>query len=91
MAAGSGARGRLAGLTVRAAAAEARVSSGLVFFQFGDRDELLVALLEGPTPEERILSAIRHAVKLHRVRHRSGDRALKSAGGTHHLPFFFAR
>lgn len=40
------ARERLAGLTGRAVAAEAGVSSGLVFFHFGDRDGLLVALLE---------------------------------------------
>lgn len=73
-------RERLAGLTGRAVAAEAGVSSGLVFFHFGDRDGLLVALLEwllevtvvgpelpalleGRTPEERMLSAIRRDVE----------------------------
>lgn len=74
------ARERLAGLTGRAVAAEAGVSSGLVFFYFGDRDGLLVALLEwlleitvvgpelpalleGRTPGERMLSAIRRDVE----------------------------
>lgn len=74
------ARERLAGLTARAVAAEAGVSSGLVFFHFGDRDGLLVALLdwllevtvvgpelpallEGRTPEERMMSAIRRDVE----------------------------
>jgi TetR/AcrR family transcriptional repressor of bet genes len=74
------ARERLAGLTGRAVAAEAGVSSGLVFFHFGDRDGLLVALLrwlleatligpemasllEGRTPGERMLSAIRRDVE----------------------------
>lgn len=74
------ARERLAGLTVRAVAAEAGVSSGLVFFHFHDRDGLLVALLEwlleltvvgpelpalleGRTPEARMLSAIRRDVE----------------------------
>lgn len=82
------ARERLAGLTGRAVAAEAGVSSGLVFFHFGDRDGLLVALLEwllevtvvgpelpalleGRTPGERMLSAIRRdAERLPRQRDR---------------------
>lgn len=40
------ARERLTGLTVRQVAAEAGVSPGLVFFHFGSKDALLVALLE---------------------------------------------
>jgi TetR/AcrR family transcriptional regulator, transcriptional repressor of bet genes len=40
------ARERLTGLTAQAVAAEAGVSKGLVFFHFGNRDALLVALLE---------------------------------------------
>lgn len=36
----------LAGLTTRAVAAEAGVSQGLVFFHFGNREALLVALLD---------------------------------------------
>lgn len=40
------ARERLTGLTVRAVAAQARVSSGLVFFHFQSREALLVALLD---------------------------------------------
>jgi AcrR family transcriptional regulator len=40
------ARERLTGLTAQAVAAEAGVSKGLVFFHFGNRDGLLVALLE---------------------------------------------
>jgi AcrR family transcriptional regulator len=40
------ARERLTGLTAQAVAAEAGVSKGLVFFHFGSRDGLLVALLE---------------------------------------------
>ncbi|HEU0053758.1 MAG TPA: TetR family transcriptional regulator [Longimicrobium sp.] len=40
------ARERLTGLTAQAVAAEAGVSKGLVFFHFGSRDALLVALLE---------------------------------------------
>jgi TetR/AcrR family transcriptional regulator, transcriptional repressor of bet genes len=40
------ARERLTGLTAQAVAAEAGVSKGLVFFYFGNRDALLVALLE---------------------------------------------
>ena len=73
------ARERLTGLTARRVAAEAGVSSGLVFFHFGSRDALLVALLEwllemtlvgpellelleGRTPGERMLSAIRRDV-----------------------------
>lgn len=39
-------RDRLTGLTAQAVAAEAGVSKGLVFFHFGNRDGLLVALLE---------------------------------------------
>lgn len=39
-------RERLAGLTSRAVAAEARVSQGLVFFHFRNRKALLLALLE---------------------------------------------
>jgi TetR/AcrR family transcriptional repressor of bet genes len=39
------ARERLTGLTAQAVAAEAGVSKGLVFFHFGNRDGLLVALL----------------------------------------------
>src|SRR5688572_6854635 len=39
------ARERLTGLTAQAVAAEAGVSKGLVFFHFGNRDALLVALL----------------------------------------------
>lgn len=38
-------RERLTGLTAQAVAAEAGVSKGLVFFHFGNRDGLLVALL----------------------------------------------
>jgi AcrR family transcriptional regulator len=40
------ARTRLTGLSARAVADEAGVSKGLVFFHFGSRDGLLVALLE---------------------------------------------
>ena len=40
------ARERLGGVTARAVAAEARVSSGLVFFYFESIDNLLVALLD---------------------------------------------
>ena len=40
------ARERLTGLTAQAVAAEAGVSKGLVFFHFGNRDGLLVALLD---------------------------------------------
>ena len=40
------ARERLTGLTVRAVAAQAGVSTGLVFFHFQSRDALLVALLD---------------------------------------------
>jgi AcrR family transcriptional regulator len=40
------ARERLTGLTAQAVAAEAGVSKGLVFFHFGNRDGLLVELLE---------------------------------------------
>ena len=40
------AREGLAGVTARAVAAEARVSSGLVFFHFGEKDALLAALLD---------------------------------------------
>ncbi|HEX6745777.1 MAG TPA: TetR/AcrR family transcriptional regulator [Longimicrobium sp.] len=40
------ARERLTGLTAQAVAAEAGVSKGLVFFHFGSRDALVVALLE---------------------------------------------
>jgi TetR/AcrR family transcriptional regulator, transcriptional repressor of bet genes len=40
------ARERLTGLTAQAVAAEAGVSKGLVFFYFGSRDGLLVALLD---------------------------------------------
>ena len=36
----------LAGVTARAVAAEAGVSSGLVFFHFGEKDALLAALLD---------------------------------------------
>jgi len=74
------ARERLTGLTAHAVAAEAGVSKGLVFFHFGNRDGLLVALLEwllrvtlvapevselldGQTPAERMLSAIRRDVE----------------------------
>jgi AcrR family transcriptional regulator len=74
------ARERLTGLTAQAVAAEAGVSKGLVFFHFGNRDGLLVALLEwlltvtlvapevrelldGQTPAERMLSAIRRDVE----------------------------
>jgi TetR/AcrR family transcriptional regulator, transcriptional repressor of bet genes len=74
------ARDRLTGLTVQAVAAEAGVSKGLVFFHFGNRDALLVALLEwllaitlvgpempesmeGGTPAERMLSALRRDVQ----------------------------
>lgn len=74
------ARERLTGLTAQAVAAEAGVSKGLVFFHFGNRDALLVALLEwllaitlvgpempesieGRTPAERMLSAIRRDVQ----------------------------
>jgi TetR/AcrR family transcriptional repressor of bet genes len=74
------ARERLTGLTAAAVAAEAGVSKGLVFFHFGNRDGLLVALLtwllditlvgpemterlEGQTPAERMLSAIRRDVE----------------------------
>lgn len=39
-------RERLGGLTTRAVAAEAGVSNGLVFFHFGTREGLLVALLD---------------------------------------------
>ncbi|MBB4639516.1 TetR/AcrR family transcriptional regulator [Longimicrobium terrae] len=39
-------RERLTGLTAQAVAAEAGVSKGLVFFHFGNRDGLLVALLK---------------------------------------------
>jgi AcrR family transcriptional regulator len=39
-------RERLDGLTVRRVAAEAGLSSGLVFFHFGSREGLLVALLD---------------------------------------------
>ena len=39
-------RDRLAGVTARAVAAEAGISSGLVFFHFGSVDELVVELLE---------------------------------------------
>jgi TetR/AcrR family transcriptional regulator, transcriptional repressor of bet genes len=74
------ARERLTGLTAQAVAAEAGVSKGLVFFHFGSRDALLVALLEwllertvvgpeltslleGATPGERMLSALRRDVE----------------------------
>ena len=74
------ARERLTGLTAQAVAAEAGVSKGLVFFHFGNRDALLVALLEwllevtlvgpemaerleGQTPAERMISAIRRDVE----------------------------
>ncbi|HEU4558527.1 MAG TPA: TetR family transcriptional regulator C-terminal domain-containing protein [Longimicrobium sp.] len=74
------ARERLTGLTAQAVAAEAGVSKGLVFFHFGNRDALLVALLEwllevtlvapemeerleGQTPAERMLGAIRRDVE----------------------------
>ena len=74
------ARERLTALTAQAVAAEAGVSKGLVFFHFGSRDALLVALLawlleitlvgpeltallEGQTPAERMLSAIRRDVE----------------------------
>src|SRR5690349_11782833 len=40
------ARLRLAGLTSREVAAEAGVSNGLIFFHFGNREELLLALLD---------------------------------------------
>ena len=40
------AREGLAGVTARAVAAEAGVSSGLVFFHFGEKDALLAALLD---------------------------------------------
>lgn len=39
-------RQRLAGLTSRGVAAEAGVSNGLIFFHFGNREELLLALLD---------------------------------------------
>ena len=39
-------RERLEGLTVRKVAAQARISPGLVHFHFGERDTLLVALLD---------------------------------------------
>ncbi len=39
-------RSRLEGLTIRAVAAEAGLSSGLVLFHLGSRDELLIALLD---------------------------------------------
>lgn len=74
------ARERLTGLTAQAVAAEAGVSKGLVFFHFGNRDGLLVALLEwllevtlvapeitglldGQTPAERMLSALRRDIE----------------------------
>lgn len=74
------ARERLTGLTAQAVAAEAGVSKGLVFFHFGNRDGLLVALLEwllaitlvgpemtellqGQTPAEHMLSAIRRDIE----------------------------
>ena len=51
-------RERLGGLTTRAVAVEAGVSHGLVFFHFGNREALLVALLDwlldatlGPRPD----------------------------------------
>ncbi|WP_158501502.1 TetR/AcrR family transcriptional regulator [Vitiosangium sp. GDMCC 1.1324] len=40
------AKERLEGVTVRRVAAEARLSSGLVFFHFASKDALLVALLD---------------------------------------------
>lgn len=73
-------RTRLTGLTAAEVAREAGVSKGLVFFHFGSRDNLLVALLErllaltlvgpesgealeGDTPSERMLHAIRRDVE----------------------------
>ncbi len=67
-------RERLGGLTTRAVAAEAGVSNGLVFFHFGTREGLLVALLDwllasvlrpradrlgpGATPAERLYDLV---------------------------------
>lgn len=45
----------LAGLTTRAVAAEAGVSQGLVFFHFGNREALVVALLD-----HLLVSVLRH-------------------------------
>jgi TetR/AcrR family transcriptional regulator, transcriptional repressor of bet genes len=67
-------RERLAGLTTRAVAQEANVSSGLIFFHFGTREGLILALLDrvlattvlapqprkgdGSTPAEQLISAV---------------------------------
>ena len=57
-------RERLGGVTARAVAAEAGVSSGLVFFYFESIDKLLVALLDWmlertiPTPERQLATPL---------------------------------